>query len=302
MKTARAHYDGRAMSDQPDHAPQPGTLYVVATPIGNLGDLSPRAQETLRGVSAICAEDTRHTRRLLAHFGIEARLVALHEHNEASRVDRVRGWLDAGETLALVSDAGTPLVSDPGARLVQAVAAAGHRVVPLPGASAVLAALVASGLSTERFAFLGFMPRKGGEREATLARVARSAETTVVFESPERLGALLADLARDCGTERGAAVARELTKLHESIQRGTLGELHAYYQEHPPRGEVTVVIAPAPPVTDDDLLGGARRMARDLLHEGTAPSQVARAVAQRTGLSRNRAYQLVQQLQDDGSG
>lgn len=278
------------------------TLYVVSTPIGNLDDLTPRAAAALAGSDRVLAEDTRRTAILLRHIGARTPMVAVHEHNEASRAERVREWLDAGETLALVSDAGTPLVSDPGSRLVRSVLDAGHQVVPLPGASAVLAALVASGLPADRFAFLGFMPRKGAERTRTLDRIASSDETTVVFESPERLVALLGDLGAGCGGTRPAAVARELTKVHETVRRGTLDELHGYYQGEAPRGEVTVVVAPAPPTTDDDLIGDARREARTLLDEGTKASRAAREVARRTGLSRNRAYALVQQLQDDGSG
>lgn len=278
------------------------TLLVVSTPIGNLDDLTPRAAAALADADRVLAEDTRRTAVLLRHLGVHTPMVALHAHNEASRVEQVLDWLEAGETLALVSDAGTPLVSDPGARLVRAVVEAGHRVVPLPGPSAVLAALVVSGLPSDRFAFLGFVPRKVIDRTRTLARIAGSAETTVVFESPERVVALLTDLEAVCGGERRAATARELTKLHESVRRGTLTELRAYHEEQPPRGEVTVVVAPAPPVTDADLLDDARSFARSLLAAGTPPSRVARSVAHRTGLSRNRAYELVQQLQDDGPG
>src|SRR5688572_11761553 len=199
-----------------------GTLYLVATPIGNLEDISRRAARVLGEVTRVLAEDTRRTAVLLDHLGVRAPLVSLHEHNEAERTEEALGWLAAGDDLALVSDAGTPLVSDPGARLVRAAAGGGHAVVPLPGASAVLAALVASGLSSDRFAFLGFPPRKGVERARLLDRVAGAEETVVLFESPERLGTLLADLAEACGPERGVAVARELTKLHEQFVRGTL--------------------------------------------------------------------------------
>lgn len=276
-------------------------LHVVATPIGNLEDLTARAARVLGEADRVLAEDTRRTATLLRHLGLHTPMVSLHEHNEARRVEQVVAWLDEGESLALVSDAGTPLVSDPGARLVRAVADAGHQVVPLPGPSAVLAALVASGLPSERFAFLGFVPRKGGDRASTLRRMAGSSETTVVFESPERLGALLSELVGACGGDREACVARELTKLHEEVRRGTLAELGAYYQEEPVRGEVTVVVAPAPPPTDDDLETEALREARRLLEAGTAPSRVAREVARATGLSRNRAYTLVQTLQEEGT-
>ena len=275
-----------------------GTLYLVATPIGNLEDISRRAARVLGEVTRVLAEDTRRTSVLLEHLGVRLPLVSLHEHNEAARTEEAVGWLDAGEDLALVSDAGTPLVSDPGARLVRAAADAGHAVVPLPGPSAVLAALVASGLPTERFAFLGFVPRKGAERARLLDRVAGSEETVVLFESPERLGALLADLADACGEGRRVAVARELTKLHEEVIRGTLAEAVCYYEASPPRGEVTVVVEPALHGAEPDAAdeAAARTLARALMDEGLRPSHAAREVARRLGLPRNLAYEIVQAL------
>ena len=202
-----------------------GTLYVVSTPIGNLGDLSPRAEETLRAVSRILAEDTRRSRILAERAGSKARLVSLYEHNELMRTEVVLGWLADREDLALVSDAGTPLVSDPGARLVAAVLEAGHRVVPIPGPSAVIAALVVSGLPCERFTFLGFPERKGRARHDLLLRVSQATESVVLFESPHRLVALLVALAEVCGPDRLVSVARELTKIHEEVRRGTLAEV-----------------------------------------------------------------------------
>ncbi|HET9948512.1 MAG TPA: 16S rRNA (cytidine(1402)-2'-O)-methyltransferase, partial [Longimicrobiales bacterium] len=221
------------------------TLYVVSTPIGNLADLTPRAAATLRGVARILAEDTRRSRPLAQAAGASAPLLSLHEHNERERTRQVLEWLARGEDVALVTDAGTPLVSDPGARVVAAAIERGHAVVPIPGPSAVLAALVGSGLPSDRFAFLGFPERKGPARRALLERVAASRETVVLFESPHRLVRLLDDLAAACGPGRRVAVARELTKVHEEFVRGTLSEASAYYQEHPPKGEVTVVIGPA---------------------------------------------------------
>jgi 16S rRNA (cytidine1402-2'-O)-methyltransferase len=263
-----------------------------------------RAERVLGEVDRVLAEDTRRTRVLLDHLGIAVPVVALHEHNEAERTGQLLEWLGAGEALALVSDAGTPLVSDPGARAVRAAAEAGHAVVPVPGPSAVLAALTASGLPTDRFAFLGFPPRKGEERSALLERIAGSEETVVLFESPERLGTLLADLAAVCGGERPAAVARELTKVHEEITRGTLSEALSYYGEHPPRGEVTVVVgrAAAPAAADAADEAAARVLARALLDEGLRPSHAAREVARRLGLPRNLAYQIVQALGPAGPG
>lgn len=277
-----------------------GTLYLVSTPIGNLGDLTRRAAETLGSVSRILAEDTRRTRKLLSHLGLSTPLVSLHAHNEASRQAAVLGWLSMGEDLALVSDAGTPLVSDPGGRVVEAVLEGGYTVVPIPGPSAVLAALVASGLPSERFSFLGFLPRKGPERADLLERIASSPETTVLFESPERTGVLLGALAERCGPHRRAAVARELTKIHEEIVRGTLGVLMDRFAEASPRGEVTLVVEGAPPGegTAEADEAAARALAGALLDEGMAPSRVAREVARRLKLSRNRAYQVVQDLSE----
>jgi 16S rRNA (cytidine1402-2'-O)-methyltransferase len=278
-----------------------GTLYLVATPIGNLEDISRRAARVLGEVTRVLAEDTRRTAVLLNHLGAHPPMVSLHEHNEAERTGEALGWLDAGEDLALVSDAGTPLVSDPGARLVRAAADAGHPVVPLPGASAVLAALVASGLSSERFAFLGFPPRKGIQRTQLLERVAASEETVILFESPERLGALLADLAEACGEERGVAVARELTKVHEEVVRGTLAKALRYYEETPPRGEVTLVVEGASVSLAPDAAdrAAARTLAQALVDEGLRPSHAAREVARRLGLPRNLAYEIVQTLEHE---
>ncbi|MBT8488372.1 MAG: 16S rRNA (cytidine(1402)-2'-O)-methyltransferase, partial [Gemmatimonadetes bacterium] len=218
------------------------TLYLVSTPIGNLDDVSARATETLRSVRRILAEDTRRTRILTDRVGADATLVSLHAHNERERSEAIVAWLDAGEDLALVTDAGTPLVSDPGGRVVSSVLDAGHDVVPIPGPSAVLAALVASGLPAERFTFLGFPARKGRERERDLERIASAPETTILFESPHRLVRLLEDLGAVCESERRVAVAREVTKLHEEFIRGTLAEVAAYYERRPPKGEVTVVV------------------------------------------------------------
>lgn len=276
------------------------TLYVVSTPIGNLGDLTLRASEVLGTVARVLCEDTRRTRILVGHLGIRPTLVSLHEHNEVARTARVLAWMQDGEDLALVSDAGTPLISDPGARLVAAVLEAGHEVIPVPGPSAVTAALVASGLPSDHFAFLGFPPRKGKDRKTLLARVADSPETVVLFESAERLDALLADLVEACGPRRRVAVARELTKLHEDVVRGTLAEARSYYREVPPRGEITVVIGPS-----DEASGTAgidpvavEALARALLAEGLRTTEVAAELARRTGLSRNEAYRIAHSLSD----
>ena len=273
------------------------TLYLGSTPIGNLADVSPRAEETLRAVHRILAEDTRRSRVLTAHVGAKAPLVSLHAHNERGRIERVLAWLGAGEDLALVSDAGTPLVCDPGATLVAAVHEAGYAVVPIPGPSAVLAALVASGLSMGPFLFLGFPDRKGKSRQALLERVASSTETVVLFESPRRTVRLLEDLVGECGPERAVAVARELTKVHEEFQRGSLAEVAAHYREHPPKGEVTVVVAPGDSGVSEaeraSRLDAARGLALELAAEGMKPSAAAKEIARRLDLSRNDAYRIV---------
>lgn len=274
-----------------------GTLYVVATPIGNLEDTTLRALAVLREAELVLAEDTRRTRVLLDRHGIAARPVSLHAHNETARAEQVLAALGTGRTVALVSDAGTPLVSDPGERLVARAIAAGHRVVPVPGPSALLAALVASGLPAEAFTFVGFLPRKAGERARRLAELARRPETLVLYESPRRLGALLAELAAAFG-ERRACVARELTKLHEEIARGTLAELAARFAEGA-RGEVTVVVegaAPAQPgARDADAL---RERVRSGLAAGLSARDLAAQLARETGAPRRALYALA--LEESG--
>ena len=277
-------------------------VHIVSTPIGNLGDLSPRGAAALSSADRVLAEDTRRTATLLRHLGAKVPMVSVHAHNEARRVSQILEWVEAGERLVLVSDAGTPLVSDPGARVVRALIEAGHDVVPVPGPSAVLVALVGSGLPGERFTFLGFVPRKGRSRSSTLRRIGESEETTVSFESPDRLVALLQALIEVCGPDRPACVARELTKMYETFQRGTLGELHAYYQGEEPRGEITLVVGPAPETSAAGLDDAARVEAARLLAEGAPPSRVAREVARATGLARNRAYALVQSIQANDEG
>ena len=269
---------------------QGGRLYVVSTPIGNLADFSPRAVDTLREVSLVLAEDTRHSRPLLAHYGIDTPLAAYHEHNEARATPRLVARLLAGESLALISDAGTPLLSDPGARLVRAAIDAGIPVVPVPGASALLAALVASGISADRFTFFGFLPRRGRERDAALEGIGALPHTAVVYEAPGRLAATLADLAAHGAGDRAAAVGRELTKQFEEHRRGTVSELARYYETAPPRGEVVVVLAGAVPSSPDE--GEARKRARALRDAGVSARDVARTLVAEHGVARNLAYRL----------
>ncbi len=272
----------------------PGILYIVSTPIGNLGDVTLRALEILRSVTVVLAEDTRHARKLLDRYEITTATTAYHEHNEARAVPQVLGRLERGEQVALISDAGTPLLSDPGQRLVDAVAAAGAQVVPVPGASALLSALVASGIDAARFTYLGFLARKGAERTAELAIVVRSALTVVIYESPNRIAATLGDLVRAGAGSRTGAVARELTKMHEEVRRGTLEELAAYYEETPARGEIVLVVAGRPPdAAPDDatLLDEARR----LRAAGATVRDVVQTLMDRYGAPRNLAYRLAQE-------
>jgi 16S rRNA (cytidine1402-2'-O)-methyltransferase len=269
----------------------PGTLYVVSTPIGNLGDISARAAAVLGAVDEVLAEDTRTTRVLLDHLGLKPLLRAVHEHNEAAATAAVVARLRAGGTAALVSDAGTPLVSDPGERLVQGVLAAGGTVSPVPGASAVLAALAASGLPSVPFTFLGFLPRTGGERATVEAQLLAAPWTTVLFESPHRTGATLARWAELGMAERPVVLARELTKKFETFVRGTVAEVAAYVEAHPVRGEVVLVLGAAPPAppADPDALAAQVAAWRA---EGLSPREVQQRLIAAHGVPRNQAYKL----------
>jgi 16S rRNA (cytidine1402-2'-O)-methyltransferase len=273
------------------------TLYVVATPLGNLGDLSPRAADVLRTVSVVAAEDTRRTRGLLAHLGASPTVLSFHAHSQSRRLDTMLEILADDRDVALVTDAGTPAVSDPGTDLVAAAREAGHTVVPIPGPSAVATALSAAGLSGDRYLFLGFLPRKGGARARLLERAAVEEWSVVFFEAPTRLVALLADLAKVAGASRQAVVARELTKVHEELRYGTLAELVDYYSEFPPRGELTIVVAgTGAPAAPPDRTDEAMERANELLAEGMSRREVARLLTETHGLSRNDAYRLVMEL------
>ena len=275
----------------------PGILYVVATPLGNLGDLSLRAIEVLRAVPVVAAEDTRRTRGLLTHLGASPRLLSYHAHSEEPRLEALLEILHDDRDVALVSDAGTPVVSDPGTDLVAAARASGITVVPIPGPSAVATALSASGLKGDRYLFLGFIPRKGSERTRLLARAAAEEWSVVFFEAPPRLTDLLEDLARTVGGTRRAVVARELTKLHEEFRAGTLTELAGYYSEHPPRGEITIVLeGSGTPAEPPDRTGEAVEQATLLLAEGLTRREVVRRISETFGLPRNDAYRLVMEL------
>ncbi len=291
-----------------------GILFVVATPIGNLDDVTLRALAVLGTVPLVAAEDTRLTRRLLDRHGIRAHLVSFHARNAARRLPELIAHLEGGADLALVTDAGTPGISDPGEELVAAWAARGGTVVPVPGPSAVVAAVSATALAGPRWVFEGFLPRRGGERRARLARLAADERGAVLFEAPSRVAATLADLAAACGADRPAAVCRELTKVHETIERGPLGELaeRAGRGEIPPRGEFVIVLGTVPraardgahggtgpevgeaaargAMPDDDQLAAARAAVEALVEAGLSRSAAAREVARRTGLPRRSLY------------
>ena len=273
-----------------------GTLYVVATPLGNLGDLSPRAADTLKRVAVVAAEDTRHSKPLLVHAGSHAELVSLHAHSSERALERVLRILQEGRDVALITDAGTPAISDPGVELVAEAKVRGIPVVTIPGPSAVAAALSISGIGGDRYVFLGFLPRKGSDRRRLLSTVADSEWTVVLFEAPNRVTQLLADLSEVCGPDRHASVSRELTKVFEETRSGTLQELSDHYADAPVRGEVTVVVAgTGRPKAEERPVDPAER-ARALLADGLSRKDVADRVAEETGISRNRAYRLVNEL------
>lgn len=281
-------------------------LWVVATPIGNREDLSARALRVLAEADAIVCEDTRHSGQLLAGFGIHKPLISFYEENERQRLPELLSRLEAGESLALISDAGTPAIADPGYRLVAAAAAAGCAVVPIPGASAALAALMASGLPTDSFTFLGFLPPRSAARRQRLRELAGRRETLICFEAPHRLAACLADMAAEWGAARPLAVGRELTKLHEEMQRGSLGVLAAHWRERQPRGEFTLVVAGAAvdavkvglaaPLASSGAAAGATPEAlavariRELLAGGLEQRAALKQAARESGLPRSRLY------------
>ena len=270
-----------------------GTLFVLATPLGNLGDLSPRGAEVLQRVDVVAAEDTRRSRTLLNHVGARPKVVSFHAHSPDKRLEELIDLLVEGSSIAVLTDAGTPTVSDPGGVLVERAQAAGIEVVAVPGPSAVVAALSVSGLPADRFTFLGFLPRKGKDRSRLLEAVAESPWTVVVFESPRRLAALLDDLAGACGDGRRCVVTRELTKVHEEVRPGTLAELAVYYRETPPKGEITVLVASGPakrPVVKEEVI---RARAQQLLDQGESRRDVAARLAAELQVSRKETYRVV---------
>ncbi|MGD1700755.1 16S rRNA (cytidine(1402)-2'-O)-methyltransferase [Dapis sp. BLCC M229] len=269
-----------------------GTLYIVGTPIGNLEDTTFRAVQTLQKVDLIAAEDTRHTGKLLQHFQIQTPQLSYHQHNEQSRIPELIEKLSQGKTIALVTDAGMPGISDPGYELVKACVEANISVVPIPGVTASITALSASGLPTNKFIFIGFLPTKIKLREEQLEKLSNSLETIVLYESPYRLLQTLEDLAKILGRDRKIVLARELTKLHEEFWRGTVGQAIIYYQNNQPKGEFTIVIAgaePELPVLSEDTI---KQELQELFAQGISRSQASRQLAQKINLSRRKIYQI----------
>jgi 16S rRNA (cytidine1402-2'-O)-methyltransferase len=268
------------------------TLYLVGTPIGNLGDMTMRGIQVLRDVDTIAAEDTRHTGKLLHHFEIKTPQISYHQHNEQQRIPELIAQLQAGRSIALVTDAGMPGISDPGYLIVSACVAAGIRVIPIPGVTAVITAVSASGLPSDRFGFEGFLPVKGQERKDRLESVSGEARTLVFYESPHRLRQTLADFATTFGADRQVVIGRELTKLHEEFWRGNIGEAIEHYTQIEPQGEYALVIAGAPisqPMLSDEAID---RALIELMRNGTSRSQASRIVAEQISQSRRYVYQL----------
>jgi 16S rRNA (cytidine1402-2'-O)-methyltransferase len=275
-----------------------GVLVLVGTPIGNLADLAPRAVEALRGADAVCCEDTRRTGRLFQLIGVERPpLIVVNDHTEAAAVEGVLTRLGRGERVVVVSDAGMPGISDPGERLVRAAVRTGHAVEVVPGPSAAVTALVASGLPTGRFVFEGFLPRRGSGRTARLAELAVEPRTVVLYEAPHRLARTLADLAGVCGPDRRVAVARELTKLHEEHWRGTLDDAASWAEAASPKGEMVVVLDGAPPAPDVDAAAIEAALAEEL-REGASARDAAATVARDLSVPKRRAYELAVRLRE----
>lgn len=282
-----------------DSSKSTGTLYVIATPIGNLEDISQRAVRLLNQVDLVAAEDTRHSGNLLRHLGIRQDMLSLHEHNEAQQLERILAELEQGRSVALISDAGTPLVSDPGYRLAQAAHARGLAVSPVPGPSSVMAALSAAGLPTDRFSFEGFLPAKQAARQKVLADLAQDPRTLIFFESPRRVLEALTDMVAAFGADREAAVARELTKAFETIRQQSLGELLAWLTAEPgqQRGEFVLLVAGQRHSDQAEAAQAAERVLRVLLAE-LPVRQAAKLAAELTGQPRNRLYELALSLRE----
>ncbi len=289
------------MSEQlpPSGTTNRGALVLVATPIGNLGDISQRAIEALKAADIICCEDTRHSGKLLAHFGVTGKkLVVINEHTEYDAREEIVSLVTSGSNVALITDAGTPGISDPGERLVVGVINAGGVVTAVPGPSALTMALVISGLPTSRFVFEGFLPRSGAERTERLAMATTESRTTVFYEAPHRLVKTLSDLTTACGAMRGVVLARELTKLHEEIWRGTLQDANMHVAKTEPRGEYVIILEPAKPPappTDEELLAAIRAE----IAKGVSRKDSAARVSARFGVAKRTVYELALQVRDN---
>lgn len=274
------------------------TLFLVATPIGNMGDLSPRAIDHLRTAGLVCCEDTRRTGLMLHNLGIDVPLLRVDEHTELATVDRIVQVLDRGQSVCLVTDAGSPGISDPGSRLVAAIIDRGHEVSAVPGPTALVMALGISGLPTDRFVFEGFLPRRGQERSERLDEVARQSRTSIIYEAPHRLARTLVDLSSHCGGDRRVAVCRELTKLHEETWRGTLVEAAAHFTDHEPVGEFVIVLAGAPPAPGATA-GAIDRALTESLDTGASTKDAAAQVADALSISKKVAYDRALALQSE---
>lgn len=279
--------------------PKPGTLYIVGTPIGNLEDMTFRAVRILQNVNLIAAEDTRHTGKLLQHFQVKTPQISYHEHNRHSRIPELLEYMANGQAIALVSDAGMPAVSDPGYELVIACIQAGITVVPIPGASAAITALIASGLPTDRFAFEGFLPAKAGKRREFLESLQTESRTLIFYESPYRLQESLQDFATVWSGDRHIVIARELTKLYEEFWRGTIAEAIAHYSQREPQGEFTLVLAGKPPEQVQLTEAQLKAELLQIISQGISRSQASRQLAKITSVSRRELYQLALSLEID---
>ena len=276
-----------------------GALLLVATPIGNLGDMSQRAIDALNQAEIICCEDTRHSGKLLSHFGVTGKkLIVINEHTEYDAREEIVGFVASGKTVALITDAGTPGISDPGERIVVAVINAGLQVSAIPGPSALTMALVTSGLPTSRFVFEGFLPRSGAERTERLAMATTESRTTIYYEAPHRLIKTLSDLTTACGAVRRVVIARELTKLHEEFWRGTLQDANMHFAATEPRGEFVVILEPAKPPTpptNEELVEAIRSE----MNKGVSRKDSAARVSARFGVAKRHVYELALQVRDD---
>jgi 16S rRNA (cytidine1402-2'-O)-methyltransferase len=276
---------------------KPGTLYVVATPIGNLEDISYRAVRVLKEADLIACEDTRHTAKLLHHYGIDKPTISYHEHNEAARAEELVAKLEQGLNIAQVSDAGMPGISDPGYRVIKLAIERGVQVVPIPGASALIAALAGSGLPTDSFQFLGFLPAKSGQRRTTLETLRHAQHTTIVYEAPHRIAETMKDIVELLGAERPVALARELTKLHEEFIRGTAAQVLRRVQEHELKGEMTLLISKGPAQESQSPVKGLAQRLAEIVHEQQLDENAAlKALAKERGISKSEAYRELQRL------